>query len=180
MIEGFFGMPGMGKTYLMTRLAIKLQKKGKVIYANYALQGANRFEQLHEVFDVRDAVILLDEAGLVAPASMWQSIPFEVMSHWRQHRHHGVSLWYTAQDALDVAAPLRRVTQFANYVSKFGPIIKWRTMGGPKWKEKYGGGITLFDMEVAKKYDTHFDVVKQAYLDKSTKGSTSRRFDAKA
>lgn len=164
MIEAFTGLPGQGKTYLMTRQALKLMKKGRKVYANYPLEGAERFEQVEEVFHVKEAVILLDEAGLVAPAGFWKAIPFEVMAHWRQHRHAKIDLYYTAQDLADVAVPLRRVTQFVNEVRKLGPLITWKTYN-PRTKEKYGGGFHFFDIEIAKKYDSYAkNVARQDYL----------------
>lgn len=164
MIEAFIGLPGAGKTYLMTRKAIKLAKSGRKIYANYPIKGAIRFKQISEVFEVKNAVILLDEAGLVAPSGFWKSIPFDVMAHWRQHRHAKIDMYYTAQDLLDVATPLRRVTQFVNEVKKIGPLIYWKCYN-PRDKEKYGGGFTIFDPEVAKNYDSYADNIdKQEYL----------------
>lgn len=163
-IEAFTGMPGQGKTYLMTRLAMKHMKKGKEVWANYPLEGAKRWSQVKDLFEIRDATILIDEAGLVAPSGFWKDIPFEVMAHWRQHRHKGVNVWYTAQDLRDIAVPLRRVTQFENKVSKLGPFIRWKCIN-PMNKEKFGGGITLFDSAVANAYDSWADdVTKQDYL----------------
>jgi hypothetical protein len=139
-------------------------KKGIPVYANYPLEGAIRFNQIQEVFNVKEATILLDEAGLAAPAGFWNSIPFDVMAHWRQHRHKRINLYYTAQDLSDVAKPLRMVTQFANEVRKIGPFMRW-TCRNPRTKEKFGGGFHIFDMEIAKKYDSYADnVVKQDYL----------------
>lgn len=164
MIEAFIGQPGMGKTYLMTRIALKHMKKGIPIYANYPLEGAIRYNQINELFDIKEATILLDEAGLVAPAGFWQSIPYDVMAHWRQHRHKRINLYYTAQDMLDVAKPLRMVTQFVNEVRKIGPLIRWSCYN-PRTKEKFGGGFHIFDHEIAKKYDSYADnVAKQEYL----------------
>lgn len=163
MIEAFVGLPGQGKTYLMTRKALKLMKK-RPVYANYPLKGAIRYNQVEELFSVKEAVILIDEAGLVAPAGFWKNIPFDVMAHWRQHRHAKIDVWYTAQNLKDVAVPLRRVTQFVNEVRKLGPIIYWKCYD-PSTRAKYGGGFHIFDMEIAKKYDTYADdVAKQNYL----------------
>ena len=163
-IEAFLGLPGMGKTYLMTKLGLKHMKKGITVYANYPLEGAIYFSKIEEIFNVKEATILVDEAGLIAPAAFWNRIPFEVMAHWRQHRHKKINLWYTAQDLQDIAVPLRRVTQFANEVKKLGPVIWWKCTN-PRTKEKYGGGFTLLDEAVYSKYDTHAaNVTKQDYL----------------
>lgn len=148
----------------MTRMALKKMRKGKEVYANYPLTGAKRWSQVEELFTVRDAIILIDEAGLVAPSGFWKAIPFEVMSHWRQHRHKGVDVYYTAQHLLDVAVPLRRVTQFVNHVQKLGWLIWWKCYN-PTTKEKFGGGFTLFDKAVAEAYDSWADdVERQIYL----------------
>lgn len=171
MIEAYTGLPGAGKTYLMTRMAVKKMKRGHRVYANFPLEGAIRYSQIEELFEIRrqpgekrSPVILIDEAGLIAPAGAWKAIPFDVMAHWRQHRHSGVNIWYTAQDLRDVAVPLRRVTQLVNNVSKFGPIIKWRTYN-PTNKGKYGSGFTIFDKDIAKKYDSFAEnVERQNYL----------------
>lgn len=171
MIEAFTGLPGQGKTYLVSRMAQKKMKKGHRVYANYPLEGATLYGQMEEVFGVRrepedtkNPIIIIDEAGLIAPAGGWKSIPFEVMAHWRQHRHSGVDIYYTAQDLRDVAVPLRRVTQFVNNVTKFGPFIFWKCYN-PTTKGKYGSGFTLFNMDVAKAYDSFAkNVEKQNYL----------------
>lgn len=139
-------------------------KKGIPVYANYPLKGAIRFSQISELFDVKEATILLDEAGLVAPAGHWKAIPFEVMAHWRQHRHAKINLWYTAQDLQDVAVPLRRVTQFVNEVNKLGPLFYWKCYN-PRNKQKYGGGFHFYDQSVADHYDSYAENVdKQEYL----------------
>lgn len=164
MIEAYCGLPGAGKTYLMTKLALKQMKKGITVYANYPLEGAKSYSKVEELFDIHEATILMDEAGLVAPAGHWKAIPFEVMAHWRQHRHAKINLWYTAQDLRDVATPLRRVTQFVNEVKKFGPIISWKCYE-PRSKAKYGGGIHLFDQTIADKYDSFAkNIERQDYL----------------
>lgn len=171
MIEGITGLPGQGKTYLATKWSSKKIKKGARVYANYPLEGSIQYTQIEELFDIKkrpdekySPLILIDEAGLVAPAGSWKAIPFDVMAHWRQHRHAGVNIWWMAQDLRDVAVPLRRVTQLVTNVSKFGPIIKWRTYN-PQTKGKFGSGFTFFDMAVAKQYDSYAaNVERQTYL----------------
>lgn len=171
MIEGMTGLPGAGKTYLATKRALKQIKKGIRVYANYPLEGAIPYKQIEELFEIRrlpgekySPHVYIDEAGLIAPAGSWKAIPFEVMAHWRQHRHSGINITWMAQDPRDVAVPLRRVTQLITNISKFGPIIKWRTYN-PTTKGKYGSGFTIFDISLAKKYDSYAaNVERQNYL----------------
>lgn len=171
MITAYVGLPGQGKTYMMTKMAMKHIKKGGRVYANYPLKGAIRYSQITEVFDVRKhkdeklgPIILIDEAGLVAPSGGWKSIPFDVMAHWRQHRHNGVNIYYTAQDLRDVAVPLRRVTQFVRNCSKFLWWFSWNEYN-PVNKQRYGRGIMWFDKSVGEQYDTHAESIeRQDYL----------------
>lgn len=174
-IEAYTGDPGAGKGYLCTRRMLKLIKKGHRVYANYPLEGAIRFNQIEEIYDVRKQkgektpYIVFDEASLLFPCGSYKAIPFEVVAHWRQHRHAGVNVIWIAQDFADVAVSLRRVTQFVNHVQRLG-ILMWYRCYHPRTKAKYGGGWTFFDMEVAKKYDSWAEnVEKQNFL----KGSKS-------
>lgn len=175
-IECFEGDPGQGKTYFLARVGVKKMKKGHPVYANFPLEGAIRYSQLHELFNIRferksrkdkNPIILMDEASLICPASMWNVIPHEVLTHWRMHRHAGLDIYYSAQEYSDVAKGLRGVTQFVTSVSKLGPLIFWKTRH-PRKKTKYGSGIHWFDYEVANKYKTHNpDMEMQTYLQKS-------------
>jgi hypothetical protein len=159
----------MGKTYLMVRRAIKEMLRGREVYANFNLRGAYKFEQLYEVLEVRDALILIDEASLVVPSQAWTAIPFEVLANWRQHRHKGTDLLYTAQDKTEVVKALRSLTQFVHHCQSFGvpgrPFwFTWKTRNF-KGTEKFGGGFTFFDRLVAEAYNTHdVDVAKQTFI----------------
>lgn len=165
MIEAFTGLPGAGKTYFMTKRALKEMKKGRKVYANYPLEGAIRYRNINEIFDVKNALVLIDEAGLIAPAAFWQRIPYEYLSNWRQHRKSSVDIWYTAQDLFDVATALRRVTQFVTEIERLGKIMFYRTYN-PRTKEKYGNGIMFIRKKIYEKYDTYYSVEKPEFLTK--------------
>lgn len=177
-IEAIEGDPGQGKTYFLARIGVKKMKKGHPVYANFPLEGAIPFSQLPELYSIRferksfkdkNPVILMDEASLICPASMWNAIPHEVLTHWRMHRHFGLDIFYTAQDYTDVAKGLRGVTQFVTSVQKFGPFILWKTRH-PRKKTKYGSGVHWFDATIANKYKTHNpDMAVQDYLVKAKK-----------
>lgn len=172
----------MTKKMYFNNVKNRLQLRNRKIYSNIRIDLPNviYYEQVEELFDVYNADILLDEASLIAPAGYWQAIPFEVMQHWREHRHKGVNLWYTAQELIDVATALRRVTQFVNDVERFGPFNRW-TCTNPRSKAKYGGGLILHDANIAKLYagKNKKGVAKQKYLD-STHGSSPAKFQQKA
>lgn len=145
----------------------RLMLRNRKIYSNIPIRLPNvvLYSQLSELYDVTNADILMDEASLVAPSGMWAKIPFEVLQHWREHRHKGVNMWYTAQELVDVATALRRVTQFVNDIQRLGPFNYWKCFN-PRTKAKYGGGLHLHDDSIAKLYPgkNKKGVARQDYL----------------
>lgn len=162
-IEAFTGLPGQGKTYNMTRKALSLMKRGKKVYANYNIKGAEYFKELSDVANVKNALILIDEAGIYLPAQAWKSIPFEFVRQIRQHRHDGLNLWYTAQDMGDVATYLRRITQFQHDYQKFVSLFMCRTVN-PKTRQRYGFEISFLKKDIYTKYDTTENIDFGEYL----------------
>lgn len=163
LIEAFTGLPGNGKTYNMSRKALNLMRRGKVVYANYQLKGSIYFKELDELANVKNALILVDEAGIYLPAQAWKNIPFEFIRQIRQHRHDGLDLWYTAQDMNDVATYLRRITQFQHDYQKTAFMFFCRTTN-PRTRAKYGFDITFLDKKVYTMYDTTENIDFGAYL----------------
>lgn len=163
MIEAFTGLPGAGKTYRMTELALREMRKGRKVFANYPLEGAERYRQFSDIFDISNGLVLIDEAGLIAPSSHWQKIPYEYLSQWRQHRKNGLDIWYTAQDLYDVATALRRVTQFCTEVERYGKWVYWRTWN-PRNKSRYGWGLTRIRRSVYEKYNTFYEIEKPEFI----------------
>lgn len=160
------------KMFMTRRMYIRNVRKraelrNRKIYANIPIKLPNvvRYTQISELYDVTNADILLDEASLAAPAGMWSKIPFEVLQHWREHRHKGVNMWYTAQELIDVATPLRRLTQFVNDITRLGPFNIWKCYN-PRSKAKYASGIHLHDPNIAKLYPgkNKKGTVKQDFL----------------
>jgi Zonular occludens toxin (Zot) len=168
MIEAFTGLPGQGKTYNMTKRALLEMKKGKKIYANYDLKGATYFKELYELQSVKNAIILVDEAGIYLPAQSWRSIPFEFVRQIRQHRHDGLNLWYTAQDMQDVATYLRRITQFEHEFHRIGKFYYSKTRN-PRTKAKYGFDIGFINKKVGNCYDTNQNIEFAEYMKENIK-----------
>jgi hypothetical protein len=166
MIEAFTGLPGQGKTYNMTRKAIPIMKRGRKVYANYQLKGAVYFKELSELVGVKDALILVDEAGIYLPAQAWKHIPFEFIRQLRQHRHDGLDLWYTAQDMQDVATYLRRLTQFQHDFSRIWKFYHCRT-SNPRTRERYGFDLGYISPKVYEYYDTTENIDFAEYLQKA-------------
>ena len=173
MIEAYTGLPGMGKTYNMTKDALnvieknkRLKAKGKPfkrVFANYSLEGAEYFKELNELEKEKNILVLIDEAGIYLPAQAWKNIPFEFIRQMRQSRHDGISLWYTAQDFKDVATYLRRITQFEHKCRRIWKFFTITTVS-PNSKDKYGSSICMLNEDVYTKYDTTENIDFGSYL----------------
>ena len=166
MIEAFTGLPGAGKTYNMVRRAYKQHKKGRKVYANFDCSFAVRFKELPQIYGVKDALILLDEAGIYLPAQAWKSIPFEFMREIRQHRKSGLDFWYTAQDLMDVCTALRRVTQFENRIDRTWRFCVCGTYI-PKRKGRMCRTYHILCQKVFDLFDTTCTVEFSDYMDLS-------------
>lgn len=179
MIECFSGLPGAGKTYHMTKKAYQQALNGRVIYSNYQInfpQNKNKkiethyFKELNELTGVKNALILVDEAGIYLPAQAWRNIPFEFIRQIRQHRHDGLDLWYTAQDMQDVATYLRRITQFQHDYNKIWKFSMETTIN-PRNKTKYGFDISFLNKKYFKLYDTTENIDFGNYLKDALKNN---------
>jgi hypothetical protein len=174
MIEGFTGLPGMGKTYHMTKKAYFEARKGRPVYANYNLNFPNikthYFKELSDLKDVKNALILVDEAGIYLPSQAWRSIPFEFIRQIRQHRHDGLDLWYTAQDMQDVATYLRRITQFQHDYNKVWKFVTEKTVN-PRTGIKYGFDFSILTKKYFKFYDTTENIDFGNYLKDAMRSS---------
>lgn len=61
---------------------------------------------------VKDALILIDEAGSVFDNRKWQKFDTWIMRRFRESRHHNLEIMYTAQNIKDVDAKIRQLTNF--------------------------------------------------------------------
>lgn len=135
MITVITGLTGSGKTWLMTRLALKRRKKYKeVIYPNLSFnfpnnnEGVIRWHHLSETFNIRDGVICIDEAQKLFDAHNWFFLPPAFAEKIASHRHHMVDIITTTQDFGHIDIRVRdNVHELYNCIS----IFRW-----PKYNEK--------------------------------------------
>lgn len=150
-------MPGSGKTYSMTRDALKVAK-GRVVYTNYDvfIPSAREIVKLNyplELIKAKDGLVLLDEAGLWMPSIIWKKIPEQLIWKLAQVRKDGLDLWYSAQNPARVVKVLRELTFESVWCQKFFSFFLQKVMAGIDdslicWR------VLLFSKKVASKYDT--------------------------
>jgi len=104
MITVIDGLTGSGKTWFMTRLALKKRKSGDDIYPNFALnfpknnEGVMRWHALSETYPIKNGVICIDEGQKLFDARTWETLPLGFMEKIASHRHHHVDIITTTQD----------------------------------------------------------------------------------
>lgn len=157
MIRGYFGLPGSGKTYTMTR-DVQKEAKGRRVYANYHVEIPEAEEVIflsnpRELVKVRDGILLIDEAGLWLPSFIWKRIPEQLIWQLAQVRKLGLDLYYTAQNPARVVKVLREITYESVFCFKFFRLFFQKVYGGIEdnficWR------IIPFTKKVASKYDT--------------------------
>lgn len=126
MIVGYFGIPGCGKTTLLTKFGIqelKKIKKGKskykAVYTNFYCEGCYRISYSDlENYKLYDCLILLDELALDADNRSFKSFPVGIRDFMTLHRHVGVDIIYATQSYEMVDAKIQRLTQELWYMSK--------------------------------------------------------------
>ena len=108
MINILVGLPGAGKTYVLTRKAIEFVKAGLDIYPYYAYQLTGKeFEpykkQIHywetteDLINLEQGVILLDEAQVWFNSRTWQDLDIRLQYKLQQHRKDGLDIWGSVQ-----------------------------------------------------------------------------------
>lgn len=126
MITCYFGVPGVGKTTLLTKLAVKAIKrmnrgKGKYenVYTNFYCKGARRidFNDL-KTYKIYDSLILLDEITMDADNRDFKNFPNEIRDFFILHRHLGNDIIYATQGYDAVDKKIRLLTQELWYMQK--------------------------------------------------------------
>lgn len=132
MIVGYFGLPGSGKTTFLTRIAQKELRriaKGKSkyerVYTNFYCQGCYKidFKNLG-VYNVENALVLLDEITLDADSRDFKSFAHHTKSFFLLHRHYNCDVIYFTQQWNNVDKKIRDVTSDLFYVTKAFANVK--------------------------------------------------------
>lgn len=166
MIEVVTGLPGFGKTATAAKWAFNKMREGKVVYSNVPLKGAIPYhDPLQVLGKVKNALILMDEAGLLLDSMKMYDMPYEVFYELRQHRKDGVDLLLTAQSILDIAYPFRRLIQFENRISmKLGKVVQVTVKDPQPAGQIFGKRLWVLSNWVFKIYSTEFKVKPPEYL----------------
>jgi hypothetical protein len=132
------GTLGAGKTLSMTRAGAAAFAAGQRIYANYDTVFAEPIESIKHLFQLRDAVLMLDELQSILDSREFKNNAG--ITQWILIvRKLGLSILYTTQFLGQVDLRVRHVTEYVYCCEKaslYGfpatkqTVVKWRGEGG--------------------------------------------------
>lgn len=137
-ISLYFGLPGCGKTTMLTKIAYLTSRRigrphcpYKVVYGNIPLSGIDHYVQIEfddlGKYDIRDSLILIDEATLEVDSRDYKSFKYYTKQFFLLHRHYNVDICLFTQqwDAID--KKIRVITDKVFYMYKKGLLRRWVT-----------------------------------------------------
>lgn len=137
MITGYFGVPGVGKTTMGTRIArkeLKRIKRGKShykdVYTNFYCKGCKKISYADlKYYKIYDSLLIFDELTLDADNRKFKEFSDEHRDFFILHRHLGDDIIYLTQDYSKIDSKIRSLTQELWYMSRTViPILRnWTT-----------------------------------------------------
>lgn len=159
MVYGIYGLPGSGKTYWLASIGLDAIRQKRKVFANFKLSGAEYFSDIFDVINIREGVILIDEANLSFPSREWSRLPPQFLYFWSQTRKMKLDIYMTSQhpDRLDKVP--KEIMNWAYWVVKlpFGFHLARQYLPEHITKEKrknYGFKIFRRREEVMSAYNT--------------------------
>ena len=124
-----FGAPGTGKTTYAVAMARKAIKKKWKVFTNFPCEDAFRVDSnMIGKLQIRDALVLIDEAGIDFNNRNWKSLPTEFIEYMKLHRHYGTSFVFFSQGWDDCDKKIRTLcTKYYN-LKKLGPLTVCREL----------------------------------------------------
>lgn len=119
----YFGLPGAGKTTLMTYKALQGVKNRKYenVYGNVklAVDGYTYIDNdCIGVYDLSNCLLLIDEATLFADSRAYKSFSRDKLEYFLEHRHYNVDIMLFTQQWDGVDRKIRVITDRVYYVFK--------------------------------------------------------------
>lgn len=131
-ISLYFGLPGCGKTTLLTAKAIQAVKSKKYlnVYSNVhiAVKGVTYIDNdCIGRYDLSDSLILVDEATLFADNRDYKNFSKERIEFFLEHRHFNCDILFFTQQWDGIDKKIRVITDRVFYVYKGAILGRWFT-----------------------------------------------------
>lgn len=119
----YFGLPGCGKTTLLTKFALDATKSGKYlnVYTNVGINVPGVTFIDNEVigqYELRDCLLLIDEATLFADSRDFKNFSKGRLEYFLEHRHRNADIMLFTQQWDGVDRKIRTITDRVYYVKK--------------------------------------------------------------
>lgn len=126
----YFGLPGCGKTTIMTKLSIDAIKKKKYqnVYCNVRISvpGVTYIDNnCIGKYNLVNALILIDEATLFADSRDFKNFDYGKLQYFLEHRHYNVDIILFTQQWDGVDRKIRVITDRVYYVFKGVIFGRW-------------------------------------------------------
>lgn len=186
-MHGVIGRFGGGKSYFLATVAARARAAGRPVYANIHIQGCEYWSRLDELPGLpAGAVVIVDEAHLVFPVRI-RSLPPDIEGWLSQLRHHDQLLMWATQHWSMVNARLRKLSfsvwvsdpelgghVYAQYTGQTFPA-DGRVKVGNRQAARLARMRVRRSKEVQASYDTHEDVVPDAWWEREKLAKTKAR-----
>lgn len=128
----YFGLPGCGKTTLMSALALKgiKSKRYKNVYSNVKMCIEDVIYVDNNCigkYNLCDGLLLIDEATLFADSRDYKNFGKDRLQYFLEHRHYNVDICLFTQQWDGVDRKIRVITDRVYYVYKGWFLGKWIT-----------------------------------------------------
>jgi len=179
------GNPRNGKTYGLTKMAIRCLDEGEIVYSNYKIEWKGKkgkrwswekfkkdvfnpreeyeypesnlryWGKLSDLYDVKNGIILMDEAHVYLNSRKWADLPEDFERKLYQHGKDGLHIVGTVQNVRRLDTVMRELIDYWYVYVAFPkpPQNPWKKHR-PRWFIKY-----QIEMES--------DLVRQRYLAKT-------------
>lgn len=136
----YFGLPGCGKTTMLSSLAVKAVRGSRYqyVYSNVHLNipGVTFIDNdCIGKYELRDCLVLIDEATLFADSRDYKSFSKDRMEYFLEHRHRNADIVLFTQQWDGVDKKIRVITDRVYYV--FKPMLLGHWMS-KCWRIPYG------------------------------------------
>lgn len=122
-VSRYFGLPGCGKTTVLTMLAYRAvkSKRYKNVYANVHLKipGVTYLPfSTFGKYEIREGIYFVDEATVNCGDRDYKNFGQHKIQYAMEHRHHFLDLVFFSQEADGMDKKLRSITDRCFYVAK--------------------------------------------------------------
>lgn len=167
MFNLYTGLPGSGKTLLMTLALYPFLIKGYNVYSDYFInfKGDNLkyFNNLEDIIEKRNCILAIDEISALLEPRNWENESMEVRRMFSQHRKRHLTLFSTTQHISLVAKSARIILDYWAEVKNYTPTE------GRKGKRGFGSYLPFLlirEQVIPKnKYQEEDIVLKSNFLD---------------